>query len=65
VSRLLLAIDLLEAKDFCIEPQELRPHEGDALVECRFLAGFVVEVFEVKGCFAEFVGHRYLPHVVN
>jgi hypothetical protein len=42
--RLLLSVDLLKAQNIGIEPQELRPHEGDAVIECRLLPWLVVEV---------------------
>jgi hypothetical protein len=44
----LLAVDLLKAQDIGIDSEELRPHEGDTLVECGLLARFVVEVLKVK-----------------
>jgi hypothetical protein len=53
-SQLLLSVDLLQAQDIGIEPEDLGPHEGDAFIACRLLPRFVVEVFQVEGGDAEF-----------
>jgi hypothetical protein len=48
LSRLLLTVHLLEDQDICPEPEKLRSHKGNTLIERWLLPRLIVEVFQVK-----------------
>jgi hypothetical protein len=45
---LLLTVDLLKAQNVRVEPDELRPHHRNTLVQRRVLAGLVIKVLEIE-----------------
>ena len=54
---LALAADLLAAEDVGVQPDELRPQHGDALLQARSAVMPVVQVHEVEGGDAQLDGH--------
>jgi hypothetical protein len=45
LSHFLLPINFLKAENIGIEPEELRPHQGNALFQRRTLAWLIIKIF--------------------